>query len=137
MWPTAVLASALVRPATVLTKVGGGADGGEGERGGGDGDGGGGEGDGGALGGGGNGDGGGGAGDGDGGGVDGGGGDGDGGGGDGDGGENVTETSEVAPPVHGEAAKPGFAANVKRRARYDQPRSQLLLPKAPLKPTGK
>ena len=74
------------------------------------------------------------------GGVDGGGGDGDGGGGDGGGGDggggvDGGEMSEVAPPVHGEAAPPGFAAVVKRPRRYDQPASQLLLPKAPLNPT--
>ena len=122
MWPMAVLASALVSPATVLTKVGGGADGGEGERGGGDGDGGGGDGDGGALGGGGDGDGGGGAGDGDGGGGDGGGGDGDGGGGDGDGGDNGSE--QKREPF----AKPGRLGRLKN----DQPSSQLTLPNAPL-----
>ena len=65
-----------------------------------------------------------------------GGGFGEGDGGGGRGGEGGGEMSEVAPPVHGEAAPPGFAAVVKRRARYDQPRSQRLLPKAPLKPTG-
>jgi hypothetical protein len=122
MWPTAVSASALERPATVLTKVGGGADGGEGDGGGGEGDGGGGEGDGGALGGGGDGDGGGGAGDGDGGGVDGGGGDGDGGRGDGDGGDHGSE--QKREPF----AKPGRLGRLKS----DQPSSQLTLPNAPL-----
>jgi hypothetical protein len=50
MWPTAVLASALVRPELVLTWVGGEGGGGEGEGGGGEGGGGGGLGEGGGAG---------------------------------------------------------------------------------------
>jgi hypothetical protein len=93
MRPTAVLASALVRPATLLTTApgglgGGGGNGGEGEGGGGEGEGGGGEGGGGEGGGGeGGGDGDSGKGEAPKGGDDGGGGEGDGGGGEGGGGE--------------------------------------------------